>query len=113
MHAHYVLDVLYWQMMDAAEKSALVRLQTLCGSHNRVVNFRGGKNELLLATKAKLNDLLCGDGELYLQIKDGSGSWGLGDVYIDHDTPEIPPKSVLNAVEIKKTCYFSWDLYFI
>lgn len=69
-----------------------------------MVNFRGGKNELL-ATKAKFSDLLCGNGELYLQIKDDSGSWGLGDVYIDRYTQEIPPKSILNAVEIKKVCY--------
>ena len=85
--------------MDVVEKTVLVRLQTVSGSRNRAVTFRGGKNELLCATKAKFSDVLFQDSELFLQIKDDS--WG-DDVFIDLEDQDIPPKAVLIAAEIKK-----------
>ena len=84
--------------MDA-EKTVLVRLQTSSGSRNRAVTFRGGKEELLCATKTKFGDVLGQDSELYLQIKDDN--WG-DDVFLDLEDQEIPQKAVLIAAEIKK-----------
>ena len=81
------------------EKTVLVRLQTSSGSRNRAITFRGGKKELLSATKVKFSDVIFKDSELYLQIKDDS--WG-DDVFVDLEDQEIPPKAVLIAVEIKK-----------
>ena len=81
------------------EKTVLVRLQTLSGSRNRAVTFRGGKKELLCATKEKFSDVLFQESELYLQIKDDS--WG-DDVFLDLEDQEIPEKAVLIAAEIKK-----------
>lgn len=82
----------------AEEKRVLVKLETPTGDRNRPVTFSGGKNELLCATKKEFSDILATDSDIYFQILDES--WGQG-IYVDLLNQEVPPRSVIKAVEMK------------
>ena len=85
----------------AESMMVLVKVETASGMRNRPVTFLGGREELLIATKEKFNDILSEDGDVYLQILDQT--WG-DDVYVDLQDQDIPARSILKAVE-KKVCY--------
>lgn len=78
-------------MEDLAEKTVLIKLQTLSqsGTRNRLVTFSGGKQDLFCATKNIFGDILSKNGEIFLQILDES--WGDG-VFVDLQEKEIPSR---------------------
>lgn len=80
------------------EKTVLVKIQTPTGYRNRPVRFTGGKEELLRATMVAFCDILTSNepNNVYLQILDET--WGNG-VFVDLLDQDIPPRSVLLAVE--------------
>ncbi len=85
----------------AESMMVLVKVETASGMRNRPVTFLGEREELVIATKEKFNDILSEDGDVYIQILDQT--WG-DDVYVDLQDQDIPARSILKAVE-KKVVY--------